>query len=191
MTFAYPVYLDVRDVVVLVVGGGPIGARKADALARAGAVVRLVAAAVSEHVDRSLVAEVRERPYEPTDLDGARLVITATGDAATDARIAADARSAGIWVNAADQPDDCTFILPAVARQGDISVAVSTDGASPALAAALRDRIAALLTPQIAALASELRAERAAIRDAGGSTEDLDWRPRIDAVLGRDPTTSG
>ena len=184
MTFAYPVFLDVADVVVLVVGGGRIGARKAHGLAAAGARVRLVATEVTAHVDRSNVADLRERAFEAADLEGARLVVTATGDATTDARIAAAARTAGVWVNAADQPADCSFILPAVARAGDVTVAVSTDGASPALAAALRDRCARLLTPEVAALAAELRAQRAALRDAGGSTEDVDWSPRIEAVLG-------
>jgi siroheme synthase-like protein len=181
--FAYPVSLDLHDVPVLVVGAGPIGARKVQGLVAAGARVRVVAQRVSEALDRGAVWEVRERPYEPADLDGVRLVVTATGDAAVDAQVAADARSAGIWVNAADQPDDCGFILPAIARAGRITVAVSTDGASPALAGALRDRLATVLTPDVAALAEDLAAERAAVQAGGGSTEALDWRTRIDAAL--------
>ena len=102
--------------------------------------------------------------------------------------MAADARARGIWVNAADQPADCDFILPAIARQGSVSVAVSTDGKSPALAASLRDRIASLLTPDVATLADDLAAERAAIKAAGGSTEGHDWAARIDVVLDRPST---
>ena len=117
-----------------------------------------------------------------------RLVVTATGVEAVDAAVAADARARGIWVNAADQPADCDFILPAIARQGPVSVAVSTDGRSPALAASLRDRIASLLTPELATLADDLAAERSAIKASGGSTEDRDWSARIDAVLGQDST---
>jgi precorrin-2 dehydrogenase/sirohydrochlorin ferrochelatase len=183
VTFAYPVFLDLRDVPVLVVGAGPIGARKAEGLAAAGASVLVVASEVSEALDRSTAAEVRARPYEPSDLDGVRLVVAATGDAAVDARVAADARAAGIWVNAADQPADCDWILPAVARAGSVTVAVSTDGASPALAGYLRDRFEAQLTPAVVALADELRVERAAMRAEGRSTEAVDWRPRIAAAL--------
>ncbi len=181
--FGYPVTLDLTGVAVLVVGAGPIAARKVAGLVAAGAVVRVVAPDVGDELDRATVAELRRRPYEPADLDGVRLVVTATGDAAVDARVAADATAAGIWVNAADQPADCTFILPAIARHGPVSIAVSTDGASPALARRLRDRAGALLTEEVVALAADLAARRAEVRAAGGSTEDVDWSELIDAVV--------
>ncbi|HEX4981657.1 MAG TPA: bifunctional precorrin-2 dehydrogenase/sirohydrochlorin ferrochelatase [Ilumatobacteraceae bacterium] len=186
VTFGYPVVLDLHGVPVLVVGAGPVAARKIAGLVAAGADVRVVAPEIDARLDRDGIADVRERVYEPSDLDGVRLVVTATGVEAVDAAVAADARSAGIWVNAADQPADCDFILPAIARQGPVSVAVSTDGKSPALAAHLRDRIASLLTPALATLADDLAAERSAIRAAGGSTEDRDWSARIDAALDRE-----
>ena len=177
--FAYPVALDLHDVTVLVVGGGRIGARKAAGLVAAGARVRLVATAVSEHVVRADLLEVWERPFMDEDLDGVRLVVTATGDEATDAAVSVAARSRGIWVNAADQPVDCEFILPAVARRGRVTIAVSTDGASPALARELRNVIDELLTDDIAVLAEELAAERSAIKADGGSTEAVDWTARV------------
>jgi len=181
--FAYPVFLDLHGVLVVVVGGGRIGARKAAGLAAAGAHVRLVATVVSEHVDPADTSEIRRHPFSADDLDDARLVITATGDPATDARIAATARQRGIWVNAADQPADCDFILPAVHRAGRVTAALSTDGSSPALAASLRDRIGSLLTAEVADLAAALERERRAIRASGGSTEDVDWARRIESVL--------
>ena len=190
--FAYPVILDLHDVPVLVVGGGRIGARKAEGLAAAGAVVRLVATVVSHHV--TAAAEIRERPFSPEDLDGVRLVVTATGDADVDAEISAAARSRGIWTNAADQPVDCEFILPAIARTGRVTVAVSTDGASPALARELRNVLAELLTPQLGLLAEQLAAERAAVQSRGESTEDIDWTERvrtgIATSIGRSFTTA-
>jgi siroheme synthase-like protein len=181
--FAYPVFLDLHDVLVLVVGGGRIGARKADGLIAAGARVRLVAALVSGAVDRAGCAEVIERPFQDTDLDDVRLVITATGDAGTDRVISTAARSRRIWTNAADQPADCEFILPAIARSGRVTVAVSTDGASPALARELRDRMATDLGPDVANFAEELAAQRAAIRAGGASTEDIEWGERIRLFL--------
>jgi precorrin-2 dehydrogenase / sirohydrochlorin ferrochelatase len=189
-TFAYPVFLDLHDVPVLVVGGGRIGARKAEGLAAAGARVRLVAAEVSEHVDASILDGLRARPFDPSDLDGVRLVVTATGDEEVDAAISAQARARGIWTNAADQPVDCEFILPAIARRGRVTVAVSTDGASPALARELRNVIDEFLTDEIGALAETLAAERAAVQSSGVSTEDVDWSERVrrgiaDAVAGR------
>ena len=181
--FAYPVALDLRGVPVLVVGAGPIGARKVEGLVAAGAAVRVVATEVGDALDRSSVADVRERPFEVADLDGMRLVISATGVEAVDAAVADHAKARGIWVNAADQPADCEFILPAIARAGRLTVSVSTDGASPALAGYLRDRAAELLTDRVVELAEELADERRAIQVAGGTTEGLDWRSRIVAAL--------
>ena len=180
-SFDYPVWLDLHGVPVLVVGAGRVAARKVEGLAAAGAVVRVVALDVSDALDRSAIAELHVRPYEPGDLDGVRLVVTATGDAAVDAGVAADATAAGIWVNAADQPADCSFILPAIARNGPLTIAVSTGGASPALARRLRDHAGALLTDDVVALAEDLAARRADVRGAGGSTEDVDWSDVIDA----------
>jgi precorrin-2 dehydrogenase/sirohydrochlorin ferrochelatase len=182
-SFGYPVYLDLTEVPVLVVGAGPVAARKVAGLAAAGALVCVVAPSVSSVLDRALVAELREKPFDATDLQGVRLVVTATGSRDVDGAVAAAATAAGLWVNAADQPDDCSFILPAIARNEPLAVAVSTGGASPALARRLRDRAAALLTDEVAALATELAVERARVRAAGGSTEDVDWNPAIDRVL--------
>lgn len=183
-TFAYPVFLDLHDVPVLVVGGGHVGARKAAGLAAAGARVRLVATTVSEHVDESEIDDLRLRSFQPDDLDGMRLVVTATGDERVDARVSAQARARGIWTNAADQPVDCEFILPAIARRGRVSVAVSTDGASPALARELRNVIDEFLTDEIGDLAETLAAERAAVQASGASTEDIDWTERVRLGIG-------
>ncbi len=188
--FAYPVILDLHDVPVLVVGGGRIGARKAEGLAAAGARVRLVATDVTGYVDDVEVAEIRNRPFEAADLDGVRLVVTATGDPDVDAEVSRLARDRGIWANAADQPVDCEFILPAIARTGRVTVAVSTDGASPALARELRNVLAEVLTDDLAALAERLAEERAAVKATGESTEDIDWTERVragiaEAVRGR------
>lgn len=189
--FSYPVFLDLHEISVLVVGGGRIGWRKAAGLLASGAVVRLVAAEVSEHVDRELVGrgggEVRERRFVDSDLDGMRLVVTATGDPGTDAAISAAARSRRIWANAADQPVDCEFILPAITRAGRVTGAISTDGASPALAGYLRDRLTELLHADVACIADTLAAERVAVQAAGGSTEDIDWLPRIEELFANSP----
>jgi siroheme synthase-like protein len=183
MAFTYPVVLDLSGVPVLVVGGGRVAVRKATGLARAGALVTVVA---PEHDPAmvTLAARIEQRQYQPGEAADYQLVITATDDPAVNELVAADARAARVWVNSADDPDNCSFILPAVARQGDVTVAVTTGGASPALASRLRDEIAAAhLSPRVAEAAVDLARQRAEIHAAGASTEEVDWSDRLDAAL--------
>ena len=110
---------------------------------------------------------------EEADLEGHQLVMTATDDPAVNALVATQARARGTWVNSADDPENCSFILPAVTRRGPVVVAVGTDGASPALARHLRDRIAAeILTPGVEVAAGELARQRAEFHAQGISTEE-------------------
>ena len=187
--FSYPVFLDLDEVPVLVVGGGRIGWRKAEGLLDAGAIVRLVGADISAHVDVERITaaggEVITATFDDRHLDSQRLVVTATGDLETDAAISDAARARSIWTNAADQPVDCEFILPAITRAGRVTAAISTDGASPALAGFIRDRVAEILEAGVAEIANTLAAERAAVQAAGGSTEDIDWRPRLDELFAK------
>jgi siroheme synthase-like protein len=89
-----------------------------------------------------------------------------------------------VWVNSADDPANCSFILPAVTRRGPVTVSVGTDGASPALARHLRDRIAAeVLGPEVERAAAELARQRAEFHAAGVSTETIDWTDRLRQAL--------
>jgi siroheme synthase-like protein len=186
MPFPYPVFLDLTGVPVLVVGGGAIALRKATGLVDAGAVVTVVAPVVVPELAH-LVAQVHVRRYADGEAASYQLVITATDDAAVNARVAADARGAQVWANSADDPQNCSFILPAVARASPLSVAVSSDGASPALAGWVRDRAKAVLSDEVVELAHELAQRRAAIHAAGGSTEEVDWASIIDSTLSTQP----
>jgi len=190
----YPVGLMVADRPCLVVGGGPVAARKIRGLLECGAAVTVVAPEVHRAIallaaDGTIAAidgsplDVQIRPYRPGEAADYRLVIAATGDPDVDGRVHADAEAGGIWVNSADDPAHCSVILPAVHRQGPVSVAVSTSGASPALAGWLRDRIAAGLDRDLATLADLLSEARAAVRARGGSTEDVDWKALLDGPL--------
>jgi len=133
----YPIMLNMRGREAVVVGGGEVAMRKAKALAEAGASVRLIA----ERLNAPLPAgvEVTAESYRPELLAEALLVFACTDDRETNAQIAADARQAGALVNAADQPDDCDFYLPAVTGDGDVVIAVGTGSSAPALAASIKD----------------------------------------------------
>lgn len=147
----YPVFLDVTGRRCLVIGGGEVAARKLETLVEAGAQATVVSpevvAAIADLAARDVV-ELRLRAYEPADLTGMVLAYAATDDEALHERVAADARAAGVLINVVDRPQWCDFIVPSIARRGDLVVAVSTSGRSPAMARRIRHDIEALLTPE-------------------------------------------
>jgi siroheme synthase-like protein len=180
----YPVALLLQDRSCLVVGGGQIAERKVRGLLGAGARVDIVAKEVLPPV-RSLegapgVDSIQERPYRRGEVTGYWLAVAATGDSQVNRAVYEDGQAARVWVNSADDPASCSFILPAVARQGPVSVAVSTSGYSPALASWLKNHAAEHMGPELAELAELLAEARAKLKEEGRSTEEVDWRPSLD-----------
>jgi len=156
MAHGYPIFLAVRGRVCLVVGGGAVAERKVRALLAEGAAVRVV----SPTLTPALAAEAaagnlshRDGPFVPADLTGAFLAFAATDDAAVNAAVAAAAEAAGVPVNVADDPSRSTFLVPSTFRRGEVAVAVSTGGASPALAKRLRADLEEKVGGEYAALA--------------------------------------
>ncbi len=148
----------------MVVGGGAVGREKAAGLLACGAAVTVISPRLHESF-ADLDVEWLPRRYRMGDLDGAFLVIASTSDPEVDSLVFRDAEELGKLCNVADVPALCSFILPAVHREGTIAVAVSTGGASPALAKRLRSQIAELVGPEHAELAEELRAMRPAVKE--------------------------
>jgi siroheme synthase-like protein len=165
---SYPVVLDLGGRPVLVVGGGAVAERKVEGLLAAGAAVTVVSPRVTQPLARLFDEgriSVRFRAYRPADLRGWTLVLAATDDRALNAAVAAGARKRRIWVNAADDPEHCDFILPSVLRRGSLLVSVTTGGRSPALARVVREELErlfgsdyALLTDLAGDVRRELRA---------------------------------
>jgi len=139
----YPVFLDLSGRIVVVVGGGAVATERAARLAACGARVRLVSPevlpALGEMVSDGRIAEHHARGYADGDLDGAVLVIAATDDADVNRRVRDDARAMGAEANVADDPGGSTAVIPAVVRQGDLALAITTGGASPVLARRIRE----------------------------------------------------
>ena len=160
-----------------------MAARKASGLLRCGALVTVIAPAVCAAMTELTPLAIARRDYAPGDAAGYRLVVTATGIPAVDGAVYADAEAAGVWVNSADDPAHCTFILPSVHRDGPVSVAVSTGGTSPALARWLRARLAESGGPGLGELADLLGLARQRLHDAGRSTERVDWAALLDGPL--------
>ncbi len=140
----YPVNLDILDRKCLVVGGGSVGTRKVLTLLDCGAIVTVVSPDVSEKLlelagNGSIIWE--KRSYLASDLDGMFLVIGATDDEELNRQISADAEKINLLCNIADRPEVCNFILPAIVNRGDLVIAISTSGKSPAFAKTLRKEL--------------------------------------------------
>jgi precorrin-2 dehydrogenase/sirohydrochlorin ferrochelatase len=182
-TNPYPVNLDLAGRPALVVGGGPVAARKVAGLLAAGAHVSVVApVAVDEIADNPRV-RWHERPYRRGEVASYRLAVTATGDPSVDGQVHWDAEAAGVWLNSADDPERCSFTLPAVSRHDDLQITVSTNGHSPAVAAWLRRTLFDKIGPEharVLELAAEVRNE---LRDANGTSESAAWETVLDDDL--------
>lgn len=177
-----PLFLDVTGQACVVIGGGAVAERKVRALIEAAAAVTVVSpsvtAGLAEEVRRGIVQHVG-RAYRYGDIRGFRLAFVATGEAGVAATASREAKELGVPVNVADVPGLCTFIAPSVLRRGDLQIAISTGGASPGLARALRRELEESFGAEYALLVELLAAARRYLRD-----HEPDFRRRA-TVLNR------
>lgn len=136
----YPIFLQLADRPVLVVGGGKVALRKVRGLLEAGARVTVVAPACEPEFD-SLPVRLLRRRFRASDLDGAVLAFAATSDRRVNRRVGVLAAERRIPANIADRAGECTFIVPARVTRGNVQIAISTGGENPRLAAALRRKL--------------------------------------------------
>jgi precorrin-2 dehydrogenase/sirohydrochlorin ferrochelatase len=161
----YPIFLEMKDRRCVVIGGGAVAERKVEGLVAVGANVTVISPVITDGL-RDLLTQgaIRHvaREYQASDRAGYDLVFVATDNSEINAAVFSEARSLRIWVNSADDPDHCDFILPAVIRRGDLTVAVSTGGASPAVTRAIREELDEYFTADYARfiqIAGEVRRE--------------------------------
>ncbi len=165
----FPAFLDLRGRSCLVAGGGEVGERETRALLECGARVMVVSPTLTSGLGVLTAGgyiEHRARPFRRPDLRGCALAVAATGDSRVDEAVAAMARRSGVLVNVVDRPDRCDFIVPSVLRRGELQIAVSTGGRSPALAREIRRRLERLFGPEYAGLVRRVGAERRRARTA-------------------------
>ena len=169
-----------------VVGAGRIAQRKIEGLLAAGADVEVVAPEAVDGV-RAMAEDARvrwsAREFSPDDLDDAWLAIAATSSPDVNHAVFAAGEARRVWVNAADDPANCSFSLMSVVRRGDIVVTIGTNGRSPALATFLKDHVATEMGEEYATLLELLSEAREAIRSSGRSSEDADWRRAFDSGI--------
>jgi len=189
----YPLFLEMKGRPCLVVGGGQVAQRKVEGLLAADASVTVVSPDLTAELDvlkSKRRIEHRQRDYQSNDLKGFDIVVAATDDKATNARVDTDARANRVLVNAVDDPDSCDFILPSVVRRGEVVLAISTGGLSPALARRLREELEAYLSEDFAPLVELLAEVRGDLRTRGVSVEAAVWQQAIDGRL-RDLLSAG
>jgi precorrin-2 dehydrogenase/sirohydrochlorin ferrochelatase len=137
----YPVFLNLEEKACLVVGGGVVGEHKAFVLIDSGAVVTVVSPAVTERLRTEERVNWKERQFEVGDLEDKVLVVAATDSDQVNAQIVDASRARGIWVNDAMSAERSDFILPATVKRGGLTLAVSTQGGSPAYAKLVRQML--------------------------------------------------
>ncbi|HTT77916.1 MAG TPA: bifunctional precorrin-2 dehydrogenase/sirohydrochlorin ferrochelatase [Candidatus Binataceae bacterium] len=175
-----PVFIELQGRDCLVLGGGHLAESRVDALCEAGAAVTVVAPEVTPRLEamaRAGTIKWIPRIYAPPDMRGrfmAWIAISPGGAIALSA--AADARKLGVLINVADRPALCDFITPAVVKRGDVQVAISTGGASPALARRIRQQVEQVVGPEYGAAAELLRSARRWLR---GRVSDSSERARM------------
>ncbi|MDR0881954.1 MAG: bifunctional precorrin-2 dehydrogenase/sirohydrochlorin ferrochelatase [Candidatus Adiutrix sp.] len=165
----FPISLNLKGRLTLLVGAGRVGRRKLAKILLAGARIRLVEPNPSPDITRLAESGRLEMSahYTPKLLEGLPLVFLATSDPAFNRKVAEEARGRGCWVNVADDPEASDFILPAVVERGDFQIAVTTGGASPALAASAAARLSEMFGPEYGPLTRLMAALRPMIMSSG------------------------
>jgi siroheme synthase-like protein len=178
----YPIFLELAGRPCVVIGGGQVAERKVEGLLAVGASVTVISPALSAPLE-ILAKEGRirhaAREYGPGGLAGYQLAFVATDDGEVNAAVAREGRERGVWVNAADDPAHCDFILPSALRRGELVVAVATGGASPALSRAIREELEAYFTKDYAALAQVVAEVRRELRQRSRVPSAETWRKAL------------
>jgi len=165
----YPIFLELKGRPCVVIGGGQIACRKAQALVSCGAKVTVVSPRLGTGLQRlARTKKVRwhKQAFQPSHLKGAQLVIAATDDQAVNERSAREAKRRGIWINVVDQPRLCSFILSSVVRRGKLVLAISTGGVSPALAKWIRKDLQVRYGPEFDRLLKAMAQVRGKVKKA-------------------------
>ena len=179
----YPVFLDIKGKRCVVIGGGTVALRKANMLLNHGAIPEVISPNLCAELD-ALVADGRvktiRREYESGDLEGAFVVVAATNDNRTNERVAGEAQERGILINVVDVPKLSNFIVPSYLRRGDLTVAVSTNGKSPALARKIRTELEKNFGREYAMLTSLVEEVRSELKDRGVVVSGEAWQRALE-----------
>ena len=175
----FPLFVDLNDKTVLVVGGGPVAARKARVLLDYGPRVLVCAPRFVPELEQLSGAELLRQPFVPDLLEGVSLAIAATDDRVLNRTVAQLCRKRAIPVNVADSREESTFLFPAVVRRGRLSVGISTGGASPAAAAYVRRTLEGQLPESLEPILDWLEDQRKKGKDTLPPSRRRSWFSRL------------
>jgi siroheme synthase-like protein len=179
MSFYYPIFLDLNGKRSVVVGGGRVAEGKIEKLRGTGSDITVISPEVTPALLRSAEdGAVRwlQRDYQPGDLEGAFIAIAATNRREVNQRIFEEAERLGVLLNVVDDPPRCSFIAPSVVQRGAVTLAISTGGASPALARKLRESLANSVELEWADLAAVMSQARRRIKEIGAPVDPQHWQ---------------
>jgi siroheme synthase-like protein len=182
----YPIFLDVEDRDVVIIGGGNVCARKAETMLKYGARVTVVSPEFTDEIKvwaRKGAIRIKRKAYDASDLEGASIVIASTDDQRVNEQVAADCRARRIPVNVVDVTPLCEFIVPAIVESGSITIAVSTAGKSPALARTLKEDLQRMVGTEYA----EVNDVLGSLRDSAKRVlpTDVDRKAFFDGIIAR------
>ena len=182
----YPAFLNICGKRCVVIGGGVVALRKAEALLGFGANVTVVSPTLRPDLERLAEAgaiSLVRRDYKQGDLKDSVVAIAATDAREINQRVADEAREQGVLVNVVDDPEQSDFIIPSFFRRGDLTIAVSTSGMSPALARKVRTRLEPIIGEEFALLLSIVTDVRSALKEQGMSVGADAWQEALDLDL--------
>lgn len=182
----YPVFLNISGRRCIVVGGGQVALRKVRTLLEHGAKVAVISPELCPELDQLAEngeIQVRQQGYREGDLAGAFVVIAATDDGAINQQVVREAREIGALINVVDDADNSDFIAPSVVRRGDITIAISTAGRSPALARKLRTKLEEHFSDEYASLVNLVGEVRTEVRQQGIPVDNERWQEALNLDL--------
>lgn len=182
----YPVFFNIEGKRCVVVGGGQVASRKVKTLLDFGAKIDVISPEIcTELVELRENQRIRvfQRQYQPGDLSGAFLAIVATDNSETNYQVANEGRSQRVPVNVVDNAENSDFILPSLVRRGDVTIAISTAGRSPALARKIRTRLEKDFGEEYAALVQLIDEIRCELKQRGIKIDNETWQEALELDL--------
>jgi len=184
----YPIFLDLNNQNVLVVGGGEVAERKIKHLLTYGCTIYISSPHLTPHLQQLVTTKkMHHIPYESLDtyMDDTFMVIAATDDAEVNSKIASQAKKHGLLINTVDQPKDCNFIMPSIVKRGNLQIAISTAGKSPALAKKIRKNLESTFGPEYDSLTKLMGIIRTKLlsQDQSSSKNKIIFQQLVDSNL--------